>query len=75
MNASSVISITADNSFRGIVDFISLDLAVINAHDQVPSFNFRPAYMIAPPAYFAASAMQINLIPEQDSLSAGILFL
>ena len=65
-------NIIADNSFRGTAAFISLDFDATSAQLQVESFNFLPAYTAAPPAVVTASVKLINLIPESESLSAGM---
>ena len=43
INANSVMSMIADSSLRGMVEFISLDFAVNIAQDQSPFINFLPA--------------------------------
>ena len=67
---SSVPNMIANNSFRGTVAFINLDLDATSAQLQVESFSFLPAYTVAPPAVIAASVKQINLIPDTESRDA-----
>ena len=62
----------ADNSFRGTVAFINLDFDATSAQLHVESFSFLPAETAAPPALTAASVTQISLIPDYESLSAGM---
>ena len=63
---------TADNLFLGTVAFINKYFEATSEQLQVESFNFLPAYTAAPLALIAASVTQIILIPEIESLSAGI---
>ena len=69
---NSVPNMIADNSFLGTVAFINLDFDATSAQLQVELVNLLPAYTAAPPALIAASVTQISLIPEIESLSAGI---
>ena len=73
--ASSAIIMIAESSFLGMVALISLDLDDSRLHVQDPSYSFLPAYIAAPPADFAASLIQINLIPEMDLEFGGIVHL
>ena len=50
---SSVPNIIADNSSRGIVAFINLDIDATSAQLQVESCSFLLAYTAAPPAVIA----------------------
>ena len=69
---SSVPNIIADNSLQGTVAFINSDFDAHIVQLHVESFNFLPAYTAAPPAVVTASVKLINLIPESESLSAGM---
>ena len=69
---NSVPNIMANNSFLGTVAFISLDFDATRQQLHVESFHFLPAYTAAPPAVVAASVKHINLIPDTESLSAGM---